>query len=462
MKLVVVGVLLGLSAASARAEVVQSGDVGIRTYKIISDPPDAAATSHVLFLNNCKTASCTITPGTDDSRTNHSRIADHTTTLPAFPYNDTTWNAIVTCVKQTYAPFNIQIVTTEPPSSTSYWEEIVAGTCPQVDSTCQSGVVGVAPFSCGVINNAISYSFAGDAYYSQDTVNRLCWTIAQESAHAFGLDHEFLSSDPMTYLDGVEPKRFQNKNAQCGRTSVEQCLCGGSTQNSVSMLTGVLGSSAPTPPAVHIDYPANGATVMKGFAVRATATDDAGIDHVELRIDNKLVTTLASAPWAFNAPADTTTGTHHIEVRAYDTSMTPGSSFIDVVLGAPCGSDADCGVAGQVCIDTRCVAGPDVSGGLGTTCTKGSDCKSGQCNGPAGGPLYCTEVCDPSKAGCPSGFSCTATSDPTQGVCWPGGDPANGDGATTAGCNADGGDAPLLPIGLGLAFGAFALRRRRR
>jgi len=36
----------------------------------------------------------------------------------------------------------------------------------------------------------------------------------------------------MTYLDGVEPKRFQNKGAQCGTNSPAACMCGGSTQNS--------------------------------------------------------------------------------------------------------------------------------------------------------------------------------------------------------------------------------------
>jgi hypothetical protein len=290
-------------------------------------------------------------------------------------------------------------------------------------------------------------------------VNRLCWTIAQESAHAFGLDHEYLSSDPMTYLDGVEPKRFQNKSAQCGRTQVEACLCGGSTQNSVAMLDTVLGSSTPTPPSVHIDAPANGATVMAGFGVRATATDDVGIDHVELRIDAKLIKSLATAPYAFNAPTDLGTGTHHIEVRAYDTSNTPASSFIDVVLGTPCTSDNACGGGGKVCVDGRCVAGPTDPMGLGTTCMTGTDCASGQCNGPSGGPLYCTEFCDPSKNGCPGGFSCTPTTTAGQGVCWP--DGSDGGGGS-GGCNADGGDRALLPIGLGLAFGAFALRRRRR
>ncbi|HTJ42071.1 MAG TPA: Ig-like domain-containing protein [Kofleriaceae bacterium] len=452
-------------SAVAHADVAQeASDVGIRTYKWAGDGavgtpgPEAAISSHVLFLNNCKTANCTITPGSNDSRTNHSSIANHTTTLPAFPYNDATWNAIVDCVKQTYAPYNIQIVTTEPSSSTSYFEEIVAGTCTQVDTTCEAGVVGVAPFNCGVINNAITYAFAGDSYYKSDTVNRLCWTIAQESAHAFGLDHEYLNTDPMTYLSGAEPKRFQNKNAQCGTNSPASCLCGGTTQNSVAMLTSILGSSGPTPPHVSIDAPANGAQVDAGFGVRTTVTDDAGIDHVELRIDNKLIMSMATAPYAFNAPSDLSYGTHHVEVRAYDTQGTPGSAFIDVVHGAPCTDDNSCGGGGKICIDGSCVLGPDQPGGLGTVCTKPSDCNSGSCS-TGGSDMFCTDPCDTSMGGCPSGFSCLPTGVAGQGVCWPGG--GDDGGGATAGCNAEGGSSAPL-IGLGLVFGAVALRRRRR
>jgi hypothetical protein len=466
MKLVVVGVLvsLGVAAGTARADVPISSEAAVRDYVVVptlhpAEPGTAAISSHVLFLNNCKTANCTFTPGNDDSRTNHTRLANHVQTFTALPYSDATWNSIVSCVKATYAPFDIQIVTTEPASTTDYFEVVVAGTCSSLDTTCPSGVVGRAPFNCGVIDDGLSFAFGGDSYYSQDTVNRLCWTIAQESAHVFGLDHEYLSSDPMTYLDGVEPKRFQNKAAQCGTNSPAQCYCGGSTQNSVAMLTSILGSSAPTPPIVKILDPANGATVTAGFPLHATATDDGTIDRVELRIDNKLIQTLSTLPFAFNAPADLGIGSHHVEVRAYDAQMTPGSAFIDVVEGKPCVAEADCGGGGKVCVDGRCVAGPSDPGGLGTMCTKPADCVSGQCNG-AGGAMYCTEVCDPTMTGCPSGFECNPTTQANVGVCWPGGND-NG-GGTTAGCNADGGSTGALPIGLGLAFTAFALRRRRR
>jgi len=51
----------------------------------------------------------------------------------------------------------------------------VAGTCISLDASCPNGVVGRAPFACGVIDDGLSFSFGGDSYYQQDTVNRLCW-----------------------------------------------------------------------------------------------------------------------------------------------------------------------------------------------------------------------------------------------------------------------------------------------
>jgi MYXO-CTERM domain-containing protein len=109
-----------------------------------------------------------------------------------------------------------------------------------------SGVGGVSPFSCGTINNSIVFTFAvvyGTAYRD------ICETSAQEIAHSFGLDHEHLCSDPMTYLTGCGNKSFQNVAAPCGEYSNRACMCGGNTQNSVALLDQRLGLYEP-PPAV--------------------------------------------------------------------------------------------------------------------------------------------------------------------------------------------------------------------
>ena len=66
----------------------------------------------------------------------------------------------------------------------------------------------MSPFSCGYIPNAISFTFAN--IYGGD-VDEICWTVAQETAHSWGLDHKFDNRDPMTYLpSGPSRKMFQN------------------------------------------------------------------------------------------------------------------------------------------------------------------------------------------------------------------------------------------------------------
>jgi uncharacterized protein (TIGR03382 family) len=77
--------------------------------------------------------------------------------------------------------------------------------------------------------------------------------MAQEIAHSFGLDHEMLPADPMTYLDYPGERTFQNEMASCGEFSDRACGINGmmcrQRQNSVALLQQRLGahgeSSAP-------------------------------------------------------------------------------------------------------------------------------------------------------------------------------------------------------------------------
>jgi MYXO-CTERM domain-containing protein len=460
---------LGVNAAQAApdqstaprvpdAELAATATTPIPTLQVV-DPAKvetwvgASPPSRIIYLNRCKNG-CTVYPGNEDSRTQHSSIINGTGTLSAFSFNDSTWNSIVSCVKATYAPFDVTITDVDP-GNVPHWETFVAG-YPQ-DVGMQSGVAGVSPFTCGVISNSITYAFANVYAGASDAAEQICWTVAQETAHSFGLDHEYLASDPMTYLDGSLPKRFQNQTAQCGRYQVENCLCGGTGQNSYKMIFTLFGSPTPTPPTVNITKPTNGAQVSPGFGVVADITDDQGVDKAELYVDGKLVQTLNAPPYAFNAPSDLGDGTHHVEVRGYDLQNTPGSGFIDVVIGAPCTKPGDCG-QDKTCVDGRCVAAPGTPGGLGEVCTDPTMCASGICGNDGAGNAYCTEQCDLSANGCPSGFSCLPTGG-DQGVCWPGGD----NGTSAGGCNAEGGDAsgPMM-IGLGLLFALMIVRRRRQ
>ena len=406
----------------------------------------SAAISNVIYLNNCKPNGCPVTPGNNDSRTNRSTIPRQPSTVQPFAYSDQVWNQVVECVRHTYAPFGVNIVT-ERPASGEYHMAIVAGVPQNVQM--QQGVGGVSPFSCGYIPNAISFSFSN--VYGPD-VDDICWTVAQETAHSWGLDHKFDNRDPMTYLSsGPSRKTFQDEAGPCGEFSARSCMCGGSTMNSYQKILATFGSSTPTPPTVRFDAPMADARVDAGFPIRVTPMDDTGITRVELRINNMLIgQPLTRAPWVWNAPMTLGQGRHTLEVTAYDIAGTPGKGSIHVTLGAACDGSDDC-PDGDVCVDSRCVVGPGSPGGLGEPCTEHEECKSGQCATDVDGNAYCIEACTPGARGCPSGFGCLEAGG--GGVCWPGVDDGGG-------CNV-GGDAGGLAL-LGIGLGAMLVARRRR
>ncbi|MGE0548498.1 MAG: Ig-like domain-containing protein [Kofleriaceae bacterium] len=429
------------------------------TYKIIGpglpttdEDGVSVAVSNVIYLNNCKPNGCQVFPGPENAATGSSGIPEQSSVVTPFAYDDNTWNQVVECVKDTYAPFGVNIVT-ERPATGSYHMAIVAGR-PQ-DVQMQNGVGGVSPFSCGYINNSISYSFSN--IYGGD-VNDICWTVAQETAHSWGLDHKYDNRDPMTYMQsGPARKTFQDSAGPCGEFSARSCQCGGNTMNSYQEILATFGGSTPTPPTVDITSPKDGDTVNVGFAVRADIKDDLSPSKAELRIDGVLVGTLTYATpsqvWTWNAPSNLSQGTHTVKVTGYDVGQTPTEDSIKVTIGKACGKPADCPLDTDTCIDGRCAPGSGVQGGLGNTCANNTECASGQCAGDSSGNSYCVEGCDVDDDGCPSGFGCIEAGG--QGVCWPGGDDGGG-------CTTQGDPRGVVLLGIGFAVVLVVRRRRRR
>jgi hypothetical protein len=414
-------------------------------------PDTAEAVSNVIYLNNCKPNGCAMKPGYDNATTNTSSIPDTTSTISAFTGSDATWQAVVQCVKQTYADFDVQVVT-ERPTSGGYHMAIVAGTPGQVQM--QSGVMGVSPFSCGYISNAVSYTFANLA---PSDVAEICWTVAQETAHSWGLDHKYDNRDPMTYLSGGPTyKRFQNESGSCGEYSARSCQCqyNGSTSkmNSFALITNVFGSSAPdtVSPTVKITFPTDGSQVNAGFPIKSEVTDDRTVVKVEIKLDGMVIKTLTDAPFNAQAPANLGQGMHKVEVIGYDRAMNKSTAVVNVQFGTVCATDSDCSEAGNVCVEGHCVAGPSMEGGLGTTCTDNESCSSGQC-GNDGENSYCTTSCNPEQNACPSGFSCLDGGG-GNGLCWP---------SEGGGCDASGGGQGIAFMMLGLV-GILIVRRKRR
>jgi hypothetical protein len=160
----------------------------------------------------------------------------------------------------------------------------------------------------------------------------------------------------MTYLSGCGAKTFQDVDAQCGEYSARECMCGGSTQNSVEHLYTTLGAAGDppppppptgdtTPPSVAITAPADGATLAANapITITATATDNVAVTSVDLLWSQPsgTITVSCAAPpsgvtctyaggtatWRFNVGS----GARSLAVRARDaagnTTTTPTRSI---------------------------------------------------------------------------------------------------------------------------------------
>ena len=116
-----------------------------------------------------------------------------------------------------------------------------------------------------------------------------------------------------------------------------------------------------------------------------------------------------------------------------------------------CTTDDDCPGSG-ICFQHQCMTAPFAPSGLGSACTGGGECETGQC-ASKDDEQRCVLSCTRDQAGsCPDGFECAAAGD-GGGACWPA-----ADGGC---CDAGQRGAPtawLSAIVIGLALG----RRRRR
>jgi MYXO-CTERM domain-containing protein len=414
----------------------------------IVDPATSHAQGyHILYVNPCR-GSVTINRGFNDSRSNSSSIIDRTRTFAPYPYGESSWEAVMSEVKDILLPYGIT-VTDQDPGNEPHTEIIACG-----NSFLGQGVLGVAPFACGVVQNAIGYAFASD---HGNNPRFLAHTIAHEAGHTFSLNHLYDCEDPMTYLTGCGEKYFQDSALACaevsqtGQWTTAPCSCGGSTQNSHQTLLQAFGPRELAPPSVSITQPAQGARVEPGFVVRIDATSDTDLVAARFYLDDELVSDVSTPPFVFNAPDVLDIGSYQLTVEVDDKFGNTGSDAIAVYRGAPCDCSAD-----EVCVDGLCTPGPDVAGGLGTSCEDSTDCESGLCGQTSSGG-FCTATCEEgNEYGCPDGFECLQSSG--GGVCWW----QDGDGSEsgTCGCRAGNqGGFPAAALILGLAF--FGLRRRQ-
>ncbi|HSD88437.1 MAG TPA: hypothetical protein VLB44_13010 [Kofleriaceae bacterium] len=200
--------------------------------------------SRVIYLNP---GGVVLKPGDNDARTGTSSIVTAPTSISPWNVDDATWADTVACMREIYAPFDVTI-TDEDPGDVPHIEAVFGGA--PGDVGLPDNVAGVSPFTtdCAVIDNSIVFAFTD---VLPDDARSVCEVMAQEVAHSFGLDHELLPSDPMTYLSYAGERTFQDEMASCGEYGGRMCGIDGSVcrtrQNSYRLLLETLGPSSANP-----------------------------------------------------------------------------------------------------------------------------------------------------------------------------------------------------------------------
>lgn len=438
----------------------QPGDLGYRGSRHDAAGPD------VLYVNRC-TSGCTLTPGdrnSDSSRDNISSIAQINATVPPFPYGDATWDTIISCVRDVYKPYGVEVVSEPPPDTVRHVEMMVGGRAPDIGLSQPAGgtLLGIAPSTgdCSLGGYWIAFTFA--ASHANDPIE-LCATIAHEAGHVFGLEHVFECSDPMTYITGCGTKYFRNLNMPCGTDAAVPCRCPGATSNTHSILLHNVGRGVDVPPPqVSIAVPAAG-PVQPGFSLFVNATDPRGVHDLEVLVNGWSWLTAPGvwqkvSPYRLDLPAEVPPGVMDIEVRACGDTGACASATVTVTEGAPCVDTSLC-LEGQTCDAGRCLWAP-ASIEQGGACTFDEACLTELCGDLGDGQRICTVSCQgPPNDFCPDGFACNAGTGEF-GVCAPIG---GGDGGDEGGCcqvDQDG-SAPMASLALG-GLVALVLRRRTR
>ncbi len=328
--LVVLAALGGVASASPRSVLIP---VPPRATGVVRDDSGPVRT---IYLNQC-VGGCTVTAIASTNSDNDDAVTDKTIllqppgtyNLDQFAFGSATWAAVVQCVQQVYSAYDVTI-TDQRPSSGVYNETLVAGL--PAEGNLDVDTLGIAPISndCSPLSDEVALVFA-NADPGPDHVEGVCWTTAQETAHIYGLDHEYefidaaaptplnashdpsACSDPMTYqTDCGGQKFFRDYGARCGEfgppldNSPRDCRCS-QYQNSHAQLMQVFGSGTPTltAPTSQILAPAGG-TASAGQVVEVTATAQRGIAYVEL--------VLNGAVWS-QTPGN------------FDSSGNPGSAY---------------------------------------------------------------------------------------------------------------------------------------
>jgi hypothetical protein len=264
---------------------------------LTAPPADAAAGQpEIVYLNfSDGTENVTFAP-IDDATTNLSSLG------AASPYPAFVWPSISTGVEtraqviarvtrrvhELFLPYNVLITLTRP--TTGPYTTVMIGGGPR-DIGIDQNLGGVAYMDCDNRENTnLVFAFPSTLRGSEQG---LVVTIAQEAAHAFGLEHTESRRDVMHPELSVEQSRFLDEQTAI----LGERLCGNATQNShrrlIDLVGAWLGDEKPLddgtrvdrePPTLTLVSPAPGATVAQPVQIEVLASDPGGIDHVTLAL----------------------------------------------------------------------------------------------------------------------------------------------------------------------------------
>jgi len=401
--------------------------------------------NHILYLNRCQGGLTINASNQNNSSNNQSTVGGGT--FPEYPYGDASWNELVAKTRELFAPYGITITDVDPAPAT-HDEAIVCGT-PGVIGL-PNGVGGVAPFTCGQIPNAITFTFAG--VYGGD-VDQMVATVGQEAAHAWGLEHLLRCNDPMTYLNSpfsnegsCWPKAFQDNDSQCGEYSPRACDCGGSTQNSHQHILGMFGAGVPDTqaPLAAIVSPTDGTAFPVGatFPIQVEVSDDSQVTNVTLYANGSALSSDSTSPFGPFPAENTPEGVYEMYIKVEDAAgNTTDSEVITIYVNSNGEPPATTGGSGNDSSDGGS-SGADSGGDGGSGGADGGDASVSGASG--GGDGSDSDPYSEGGSGLPPGYGLANET-------------ADGCACTTG----SGNDRWGL-LFLGVMFGAGLRARRRR
>ncbi len=341
---------LSLAAGTARAEAPQgpegeTSEPPRGTYVWVDDVPlldpvEANRNNHppyIVYLQRCE-GGLDLEPGAESSIDNTSGIIAGPITLPPYAFGDESWQEVMEIARELFSPFNIEVTDVDP-GPVPHDEAMVCGTA---ENAGFGGAGGVAPFSCGIIPNAITFTFPESL---GDNPRLIAEVVGQEVAHAWGLEHQMTCDDPMTYLPDCGPKAYQDLDAECGEFDPRPCECGNAFQNSFQHILGIFGPAIPDyePPIILVTAPINGTTygTGDGFTVIASISDESAVPTADLYVNGALREKDTLQPWGWQVN-DLPNGLYTLEIVASDEHGNEGvSTPISVLISQANAMDSD-------------------------------------------------------------------------------------------------------------------------